>query len=135
MKTSTELRKELKEALQRERAEKKLRPHRNSKWVPDPTKISKEDTIKLCAKRSPQGFTRANLATLGVPWPPPPNWKSRLVHAAAEFHGIKNVRGEAGVIRKMEKIGKIESRPDFAPPERKVFTKHTSKESPPWKAG
>lgn len=127
MKTSTELRKELKAALIRERAErlKNGRVHPHKDWVPNPSKITREQTVILKARTTPKGFTRANLALMGVPWPPPPNWKGKLISAAVEFYQIEDIRKESKAIRSTEKLAKIQTE-SFAPPERKVFTRRVT---------
>lgn len=123
MKSSAELRKELKAALQRERAERnKLKRHSNKNWTPDPSRITREQAVILKARTTPKGFTRANLALIGVPWPPPYNWKAQLINAAVEFYQIENIRKDAKAIRSTEKLAKIHAE-SFYPPERKIFTK------------
>jgi hypothetical protein len=46
-----------------------------------------EDEILLKIKniRTPKGgFTKAGLASIGVPWPPPKGWKQRLLDKATD---------------------------------------------------
>lgn len=128
MKSSTELRKELREAIKREKAERlsKFGPHKNADWVPDPSKVTPEQAIQLKAKRDCKGLNRDALSKIGVPWPPPPNWKNRLIKAAKDHHGINDLNKLAAEIRKTNRIGII-SLKTFEPPVHKRFVRHDSR--------
>jgi hypothetical protein len=58
----------------------------------------KEDMIKKIEslKTEKGGWTKASLASLGVPWPPPQGWKERLIMQAGQCNHKWYMR-EAGI--------------------------------------
>jgi hypothetical protein len=93
--SSVELLTALKEAMRREKREdlraakasrRALAEMARKEWHPDPEKLTKAQYDALKSRRHTKGFTRKALASIGVPWPPPPSWKIRLLAAYEERH-------------------------------------------------
>jgi hypothetical protein len=103
-------------------------------WTPDPSLITRQDAITLCHKNNTHGFTRAKLASLGVPWPPPHGWKRALIKAAVAFHHLENSPAAPPPLV-LEGRPKKWERDGFRRPIVDRFRKHVpsdSPASPPW---
>ena len=51
------------------------------------------------AKTPAGGWTKAQLAEWGVPWPPPKGWKAKLIRDAAELQTRKINRAVSGYFK------------------------------------
>ena len=127
---SKKLTAQLKAEIRREKLAKARWDGTADTWQPDPSKISREETEVMMRKRTAKGFTRAKLASLGVPWPLPHRWKTRLLAVAVPFHGLGRDRiQEPLMIHRPEHL-----RDEDARPVRREFKRHveSSPERPPW---
>jgi hypothetical protein len=61
-------------------------------YVPSPAEVAAKSTNNM-------GFTRAQLAEWGVPWPPPKGWRRRLENKYRRIHGapVRHYRLEGRV--------------------------------------
>jgi len=60
------------------------------RFHPDMSKITRGMVVALMRKHDAFGFTRDVLASMGVPWPPPKGWKTRIVIEGKRFYGLDN---------------------------------------------